>query len=80
MTWRLSGWSSFIRCMTIFGEDPRPYADKIPVLWVQEEPENMGAWRYLHEKFGEAFVRALAVCARGPRGIGQPGHRFIGRA
>jgi 2-oxoglutarate dehydrogenase E1 component len=24
-----------------------------PVLWVQEEPANMGAWRYLHEKFGK---------------------------
>jgi 2-oxoglutarate dehydrogenase E1 component len=30
-----------------------PYADKIPVLWVQEEPQNMGAWRFLHEKFGK---------------------------
>ena len=24
-----------------------PYADGTPVRWVQEEPENMGAWRYL---------------------------------
>jgi 2-oxoglutarate dehydrogenase E1 component len=30
-----------------------PYAAKIPVLWVQEEPQNMGAWRFLHEKFGK---------------------------
>ena len=22
------------------------------VFWVQEEPENMGAWRYLHERLG----------------------------
>jgi len=28
-------------------------ADHTPVLWVQEEPANMGAWRYLHEKFGK---------------------------
>ena len=29
------------------------YAEHTPVLWVQEEPANMGAWRYLHEKFGK---------------------------
>ncbi|MGO8766650.1 MAG: 2-oxoglutarate dehydrogenase E1 component [Limisphaerales bacterium] len=30
-----------------------PYAEIVPVLWVQEEPRNMGAWRFLHEKFGK---------------------------
>ena len=29
------------------------YAESTPVFWVQEEPANMGAWRYLHEKFGK---------------------------
>jgi 2-oxoglutarate dehydrogenase E1 component len=29
------------------------YAEHTPALWVQEEPANMGAWRYLHEKFGK---------------------------
>lgn len=29
------------------------YADETPVVWVQEEPENMGAWRYLRSRFGE---------------------------
>jgi 2-oxoglutarate dehydrogenase E1 component len=24
----------------------QPYAEKSPVIWVQEEPENMGAWGY----------------------------------
>ncbi len=28
-----------------------PYADGTPVFWVQEEPENMGAWRHLRVKF-----------------------------
>ncbi|MCC6483408.1 MAG: 2-oxoglutarate dehydrogenase E1 component [Armatimonadetes bacterium] len=27
------------------------YADETPVFWVQEEPENMGAWRYLQVRF-----------------------------
>jgi 2-oxoglutarate dehydrogenase E1 component len=34
----------------------KPYADNTPVLWVQEEPANMGAWRYLHERFGKHLL------------------------
>jgi 2-oxoglutarate dehydrogenase E1 component len=30
-----------------------PYAADTPALWVQEEPENMGAWRFLRVHFGE---------------------------
>jgi 2-oxoglutarate dehydrogenase E1 component len=30
-----------------------PYAAGTPVTWVQEEPANMGAWRYLLARFGE---------------------------
>jgi 2-oxoglutarate dehydrogenase E1 component len=43
-----------------------PYAEKIPVLWVQEEPQNMGAWRFLHEKFGKHLLGRwpFAVVAR----------------
>lgn len=29
------------------------YAAGTQVLWVQEEPENMGAWRFLRARFGE---------------------------
>jgi 2-oxoglutarate dehydrogenase E1 component len=29
------------------------YAAETQVVWVQEEPENMGAWRYLRVNFGE---------------------------
>jgi 2-oxoglutarate dehydrogenase E1 component len=30
-----------------------PYPAHAGVLWVQEEPENAGAWRFLHARFGE---------------------------
>lgn len=36
-----------------------PYANGTRVLWVQEEPFNMGAWRYLHEKFGKHLFGRL---------------------
>lgn len=29
----------------------RPYAKGTEVFWVQEEPSNMGAWRFLHARF-----------------------------
>ena len=36
----------------------RSYPDGTPVYWVQEEPENMGAWRYLRVHFcGKMFGR-----------------------
>lgn len=31
------------------------YPEGTPVLWVQEEPENMGAWRFLRLLFGEVL-------------------------
>jgi len=41
-------------------------ADHTPVLWVQEEPANMGAWHYLHEKFGKKLFNRFpfAVVSR----------------
>lgn len=30
-----------------------PHCDGTPIRWVQEEPENMGAWRYLRHEMGE---------------------------
>jgi 2-oxoglutarate dehydrogenase E1 component len=31
------------------------YAPDTPAVWVQEEPENMGAWRYLRVTFGDSL-------------------------
>ena len=33
-----------------------PYAADAPVVWVQEEPENMGAWRNLRVQFGSQLL------------------------
>jgi 2-oxoglutarate dehydrogenase E1 component len=35
------------------------YPDGTPVFWVQEEPENMGAWHYLRVKFGQELFKRL---------------------
>lgn len=32
------------------------YPPGAPAVWVQEEPENMGAWRYLRVSFGESML------------------------
>jgi 2-oxoglutarate dehydrogenase E1 component len=34
----------------------QPYKSGIPVTWVQEEPENMGAWPYLRARFGATLL------------------------
>ncbi len=46
-----------------------PYGDA-PLVWVQEEPENMGAWMYLHYHLGlraGVYRRASASPATGSR-------------
>ena len=34
----------------------KPFSEATPITWVQEEPENMGAWRYLRIHFGERML------------------------
>jgi 2-oxoglutarate dehydrogenase E1 component len=41
------------------------YAPTAPLAWIQEEPANMGAWRYLLARFGDRLAdgrRFLGVC------------------
>ncbi|MCA9045860.1 MAG: 2-oxoglutarate dehydrogenase E1 component, partial [Planctomycetaceae bacterium] len=33
-----------------------PYATEIPVVWVQEEPQNMGAWPFMRMHFGSYLL------------------------
>jgi 2-oxoglutarate dehydrogenase E1 component len=35
----------------------KPYPAGTPVRWVQEEPENMGAWSFLRVRFGERLLQ-----------------------
>jgi 2-oxoglutarate dehydrogenase E1 component len=45
----------------------RPYKEGTPVFWVQEEPENMGAWRYLRARFGESVLGKFPL-----KGVARP--------
>ena len=38
-----------------------PYADGTPAMWVQEEPENKGAWHYLRLRFGDTLVERFPL-------------------
>jgi 2-oxoglutarate dehydrogenase E1 component len=36
----------------LFEQTLAPFPDGTPVFWVQEEPENMGAWNFMRICFG----------------------------
>jgi 2-oxoglutarate dehydrogenase E1 component len=38
------------------GQALAPYSEGTPITWVQDEPENMGAWRYMVSKFGRPLL------------------------
>jgi 2-oxoglutarate dehydrogenase E1 component len=35
----------------------KQYPEGTPVYWVQEEPENMGAWYFLRVRFGDKMFK-----------------------
>ena len=43
------------------------YRDGTPVYWVQEEPENMGAWRFLRVNLRRTPLRSPSICRHLPR-------------
>ena len=45
----------------------RSYRDGTALYWVQEEPENMGAWRFLKIRFGESVLGRLPF-----KGVSRP--------
>ena len=76
-TWPSSASSSFIRCArTSCSRRCRAIAEGTPVVWVQEEPQNMGAWR-VHEPRAAGAARGdVPVVVRQPAAVGQPGDRL----
>ncbi len=48
------------------------YAGAEHVLWVQEEPANMGAWRFLRHRFDELLEELHGPCERRVRYVGRP--------
>ena len=48
------------------------YPEDVPLIWVQEEPENMGAWWYLNLKFRGTLFKNRAVSAISRRPSASP--------
>ena len=48
------------------------YKDVKDVLWVQEEPANMGAWTFVRPRFDELLEALHGDCTRRARYVGRP--------
>ncbi len=54
------------------GEILRQYPEGTPAYWVQEEPENMGAWHYVRQCFGERLFDRLPLAGISRPASGSP--------
>ena len=48
------------------------YPDGTPVIWVQEEPKNMGAWPYMNRELPSLLAGIFPLVVREPSAIVQP--------
>lgn len=53
------------------------YHKAIRHLWVQEEPMNMGPWKYIHHEFKEVALKLIAKPASGSPATGSPKFHMI---
>lgn len=63
----------------------KPYPSGVPVYWVQEEPENMGAWRNIKVRFGDLLasthpLRGISRPASASPATGSPGSHRVEQA
>ncbi len=53
------------------------YKKAVNHLWVQEEPQNMGAWKFIHHEFKEVPLKLIARPASGSPATGSPKFHII---
>ena len=80
-TSRSSASSSSTRCAPgQIRETLAPYNDGTPLVWVQEEPWNMGAWYYMRARLPRHARRPPSAQLRVAAGEREPGDRLDGCA
>ena len=52
------------------------YPDAKRVIWLQDEPENMGAWNFVHEKLHRVLRNRYELRHVSRAALGKPGDRL----